>query len=204
MTLMVSSTASTMNVPITLSATEDTLEMTSCAKQSRLNSPNSPLPSNPLLLTGQLSTWEEPLSVTSTATVVPEMVTTNRYSRKIFILNGNNTAGVNTIQNQITVGYNPAWEDIAIANLNNDNCGEIFVISTGWRLYSYDCNLVELWNIQLPGDPGTVGIADFNGDGQVELYARNAIYNAHTGAVIVAATWSVGRNQRWTCSCRYP
>lgn len=121
----------------------------------------------------------------------PEMVTTNRYSKKIFILNGNNTAGVNTIKKQITVGYNPAWEDIAIANVDNDNCAEIFVISTGWRLYSYDCNLVERWNIQLPGDPGTVGLADFNGDGKVELYARNAIYNAHTGAVIVAptATW---------------
>ena len=123
---------------------------------------------------------------------IPEMVTTNRYSRRIFILNGNNTAGVNTIQNQVTVSYSPAWEDVLIGNLNNDNCAEIFVISTGWRLYSYDCNLNELWNVQLPGDPGTMGIADFNGDGQVELYARNAIYNANTGAVIVAATGAWG------------
>ncbi len=122
---------------------------------------------------------------------IPEMVTVNRYSRKIFILNGNNTAGVNTIKRERTVTYRPAWEDIAIANVDNDNCAEIFVLSTGWRLYSYDCNLNELWSRQLPGDPGTMGLADFNGDGQVELYARNAIYNAHTGAEIVAptATW---------------
>lgn len=123
---------------------------------------------------------------------VPEMVTTNRYSKKIFILNGNNTAGVNTIQNELTVSYSPAWEDVAIANIDNDNCAEIFVLSTGWRLYAYDCNLVQLWSTQLDGDPGTVGLADFNGDGKVELYARNAIYNAHTGAAIVAPTGSWG------------
>ena len=119
---------------------------------------------------------------------IPEMLTTNRYSKKIFVLNGDNTAGVNTIQNQITVGYSPAWEDIAIANIDDDNCAEIFVLSTGWMLYSYDCNLVQLWQTQLPGDPGTIALADFNGDGKVEIAARNAIYNAHTGAAIVAPT----------------
>jgi len=119
---------------------------------------------------------------------IPEMITTNRYSNKIFILNGENVAGVNTIQKEITVGYSPAWTDVLIGNIDNDNCAEIFVISTGNKVYSYDCNLNELWSVQLPGDPGTMGIADFNGDGKVELYARNAIYNAHTGAVIVAPT----------------
>lgn len=123
---------------------------------------------------------------------IPEMVTTNRYSKKIFILNGDNTAGVNTIQAQKTVSYSPDWIDVLIGNLDNDNCAEIFTISTGGRLYSYDCNLNELWNVDLGGDPGMMGLADFNGDGKVELYTRNAIYNAHTGAVIVAQTagWS--------------
>ena len=59
---------------------------------------------------------------------IPEMVTINRYSKKIFILNGENVAGVNTIQKQLTVGYSPAYEDIAIANIDNDNCAEIFVL----------------------------------------------------------------------------
>lgn len=119
---------------------------------------------------------------------VPEIMTTNQYSRKIFILNGNNTAGVNTIQREITVGYSPSWIDILTANLDDDNCAEIFVVSTGWRVYAYDCNLTQLWSRQLPDDPGMMGLADFNGDGQVELYARNAIYNAHNGNVIVAPT----------------
>jgi len=123
---------------------------------------------------------------------IPEMVTTNRYSKKIFILNGNNTAGVNTIQNEITVSYSPNWTDVLIGNVDNDNCAEIYVIGTNNRLYSYDCNLVEQWNIQLPGDPGTMGLADFNGDGNVEIFARNAIYNAKTGATIVAPTAAWG------------
>jgi gliding motility-associated-like protein len=123
---------------------------------------------------------------------IPEMVTTNRYSKKIFILNGNATAGVNTIQQEITVSFSPNWTDVLIANIDNDNCADIYVIGTNNRVYAYDCNLVEQWNIQLPGDPGTMGVADFNGDGKVELYARNAIFNAHTGATIVAPTGTWG------------
>ena len=88
---------------------------------------------------------------------VPEILTTNQYSKKIFILNGNNTAGVNTIQNEITVGYSPSWTDILIANIDNDNCAEIFVVSTGWRVYAYDCNLTQIWSRQLPDDPGMMG-----------------------------------------------
>jgi gliding motility-associated-like protein len=121
---------------------------------------------------------------------IPEMVTTNQYSKKIFILNGDNTAGINTIQKELSISYSPSYIDILIANLDNGNgkCAEIFTVSTGWRLRAYDCNLTELWYRDLPGDPGMMGVADFNGDGIVELYARNAIYNAHTGAVIVAPT----------------
>ena len=119
---------------------------------------------------------------------IPEMVTTNRYSKKIFILNGENTAGVNTIQKSLTVSYSPSYTDVLIGNIDNDNCAEIFVVSTGWNLYAYDCglNLLPGYPVQLAGDPGMMGLADFNGDGKVELYARNAIYNAHTGAQIVA------------------
>ena len=127
---------------------------------------------------------------------LPEMVSTNQFSKKIFILNGENTliAGkyINTIQKQLSVSYNPSYTDVLIGNLDNDNCSEIFVIATDWTVYAYDCNLNQLWSVKLPGDPGMMGLADFNGDGKVELYARNAIYNAHTGAVIVAPTSSWG------------
>lgn len=124
---------------------------------------------------------------------LPEMVTTNKEPKKIYILNGENTAGVNTVQKEITVSYKPMWEDILIANLDNDNCAEIFILGNDKAVHIYDCNLNELRSISLPGsDPGSMGLADFNGDGQIELYARNAIYNAHTGATIVApgGSWS--------------
>lgn len=119
---------------------------------------------------------------------IPEMITANQWSKRIFILNGENTSGVNTIQKQLSVDYNPSYTDILIGNIDNDNCAEIYVVSTGWKVYAYDCNLTLLagFPIQLPDDPGMMGLADFNGDGKVELYARNAIYNAHNGAVIVA------------------
>ncbi|MBL0745480.1 gliding motility-associated C-terminal domain-containing protein [Chryseolinea lacunae] len=130
----------------------------------------------------------------------PEMMTVNKYSKKLFILEGKATVtppatvGVNKIKLQKTVTFTPAYEDIAIANLDNGNgkCGEIFILGTDWSLYAFDCTLTQLWVTKLPGDPGTIGIADFNGDGKEEIYARNAIFNAQTGATIVAptASWS--------------
>ena len=123
----------------------------------------------------------------------PEMITTNQYSKKIFILNGENVAGVNKIQVEKTVSYSPSYIDILIADVDNDKCGEIYTISTGNRLRLYDCNLNELNYVDLPSDPGMMGIADFNGDGKAELYARNAIYDAKTLAVIVAPSgWLSG------------
>lgn len=129
----------------------------------------------------------------------PEMITTNQYTKKIFILNGENVAGVNQIQKQLTVSYNPSYIDILIGNLDpTQKCATIFTISTGNYLRAYDCNLNFLWERDMTGDPGMMGLADFNGDGKVELYARNAIYNAHTGEVIVAPdgwNYTVGSNK---------
>jgi hypothetical protein len=51
----------------------------------------------------------------------PEIITMNRYTDRIFILNG--TDG--SIQKQANVDFDPNWE-VAIANIDNDNCGEIF------------------------------------------------------------------------------
>lgn len=75
----------------------------------------------------------------------PEIITMNRYTDKIFILNG--TDG--SIQRQATVNFDPNWE-VAIANIDNDNCGEIFFFgyfdpagsnNDGNFLFAYDCNL---------------------------------------------------------------
>ena len=125
---------------------------------------------------------------------MPEFVTMNRYTKKVFILNGND----GTIKHEATVPFEPYWE-VAIGNINNDGCGEIFFIgyldlagntNDGVYLFSYDCQLNLIWQTaqKLPNDPINYGLADFDGDGKIELYAKDAIYDAHTGTRIIKTT----------------
>ncbi len=123
---------------------------------------------------------------------VPEIITMNRYTKRVFILNGSD----GTIQSQATVTWEPQWE-IAIANINNDACGEIFFFGTEGSdnyLYAYDCNLNFIWRTsnKLRGDPINYGIADFDSDGKIEIYVKDEIFDAHTGTRIVksvAPSW---------------
>ena len=125
----------------------------------------------------------------------PEIVTMNRYTKKLFILNGND----GSIKSQTTVAWEPQWE-IAIGNIDNDNCAEIFFIgqdntpagttNDGIYLFAYDCNLNLLWKTakKLPSDPINFGLADFDNDGLIELYAKDEIYDAKTGTRIVKSS----------------
>lgn len=119
---------------------------------------------------------------------VPEIITMNRYTKRIFILNGSD----GTIQSQATVAWEPQWE-IAIANIDNDACGEIFFYGkegSNHYLYAYDCNLNFIWRSsqKLKGDPINYGIADFDGDLKIEIYAKDEVFDAHTGVRIVKST----------------
>lgn len=129
----------------------------------------------------------------------PEIITMNRYTDKVFILSG--TDG--SIQRQAKVDFDPNWE-VAIANIDNDDCGEIFFFgrydppgenNDGNYLFAYDCNLNFVWRTAEPlrGDPINYGLADFDGDRKVELYVKDEIYDAHTGMRLVkstAAAWN--------------
>jgi hypothetical protein len=121
---------------------------------------------------------------------IPEMVTTNKFSKRIMIING----ATGAVKKDVFPSFAPSYEEIAIANLDNDNCAEIFVIDGSWNLYSFDCNLTQLWKVKLPGDPGMIGIADFGGDGKSEIYVRDAIYDASTGVEIVQSQASLAGN----------
>ena len=122
----------------------------------------------------------------------PEMVTTHHNDRKVYILNGDDL----TIKTEITTTGNPEYFDHAIANLDDDNCAEIFIVEsevrrecsgrrcgnvTYYMVTSFDCNGTQLWRTQAYGRPFTIGLADFDHDGNGELYYKNEILVARTG-----------------------
>ena len=127
---------------------------------------------------------------------IPEIISQNRYTDKIFILDGRN----GNIKFDKKVNFDPRWE-VAIANLDDDDCAEIFFYgrkrvngNNRFFIYAYDCRLNEIWNEQIPGDPVNYGLADFDGDGQVELYLKNEIRDAKTGTRIIAGkNWIVDK-----------
>lgn len=115
---------------------------------------------------------------------IPEIVTMNRYNKRLYVLDGRN----GSVKHQLNAPFTPQWE-IAIANIDNDACGEIFTFGTesgDTYLYSYNCNLTtQNWKRRISGDPINFGIADFNGDGNAEVYAKDEIYDAKTGTRLV-------------------
>ncbi len=130
---------------------------------------------------------------------IPEVVATEVQGNKLTILNGNS----GTIKKQITVPYE-LDRDAAIANINNTSCGQIFTtgqVSGSWYIYSYDCNLNLLWSTRsltpstnsfaAVAQPYTLGIADFDGDGKIEIYYRDEIIDAHTGIRLVKGNAAV-------------
>lgn len=129
---------------------------------------------------------------------LPEMVTTHHNDRKVYILNGADLS----IKTEINTIGNPEYFDHAIANLDDDNCAEIFIVesevrrecdsrgrncrnNTYYMVTSFDCNGNQLWRTQAYEQPFTIGLADFDHDGQVELYYKNEILDAKTGEVLV-------------------
>ncbi len=134
---------------------------------------------------------------------IPEIVTMNQNTKKLFVLYGN----TGQIKRELTVNFSPGWE-IAIGNINNDGCAELFF--QGLRngdlyIFSYDCELNFLWERRIrsnagssitSGDAMEYGLADFDGDGLVELYIKDMILDAHSGTIIINT--SATSNSQWT------
>ncbi|MEQ8473153.1 MAG: hypothetical protein RIC35_18300, partial [Marinoscillum sp.] len=129
---------------------------------------------------------------------VPEVVSVNWLQRKIYVLDGATGATLDQVDVKDDEGnsFYPMYQ-LAIGNVNNDECAWIFVteldkddLADSHTINAYDCNLDLQWSVETSIDygPGIPGLADFNQDGVPELYYKNEIRNARTGAVLVAGS----------------
>lgn len=126
---------------------------------------------------------------------IPELITTYRNGddptiSSLNILQANGTSLVaekqyNLLNDNLLVTY----EDIAMADIDGDRKAEIFIMSkkgnsSDYKIAAYRADGSAVWTspISFPSYPGTMGIADFDGDGKSELYVRTSIYDAHSGA----------------------
>ncbi|WP_375578872.1 VCBS repeat-containing protein [Marivirga tractuosa] len=116
---------------------------------------------------------------------LPEILSTNLHNDRIFLLNGDDA----TIKHQATTN-NPSFRSAAIANIEDDNCGEVFIINeianNNYTISAFDCELNLLWTSErLYNDPVFLGFADFDHDGQAELYYKDEIRDPLTGTRLV-------------------
>ncbi|MBR9998371.1 MAG: VCBS repeat-containing protein, partial [Cyclobacteriaceae bacterium] len=118
---------------------------------------------------------------------IPEVISTNSEDRTVFVLNGID----GSIESQITIANQPFLE-VMHADIDRDGCAEIFVpTQSSFGITALDCNLsTVLWTASTIGRPGNIGVADFDEDGLAEIYARDEIFDAHTGVKMRASDFN--------------
>ena len=122
---------------------------------------------------------------------IPEVISSNYYTNTVSILNG----ATGATEKQATFTERP-YNEVMIADIDGDGCSEIFFpYYTGspnydWGVIALDCNLTELWNRPTLYRPGNIGVTDFDGDGFSELYVRDEIIDAHSGAMMHSSGFS--------------
>lgn len=116
---------------------------------------------------------------------IPEILSTNLYDDRIYLLNGDDA----TIKHQANTN-NPSFRSAAMINIEDDNCGEVFIINenawNNWTIKAFDCELNLLWTSErLYNDPVFLSFADFDRDGQPEMYYKDEIRDPLTGVRLV-------------------
>ncbi|MEO9870510.1 LamG-like jellyroll fold domain-containing protein, partial [Ekhidna sp.] len=130
---------------------------------------------------------------------IPEVVSINNYgSLDLFVLNGATGATIASVD----IGFTPENAPI-VAKIDGDEFGDIIVSQNSGddlALYSIDISvdnagiatgiLTQVWRERASRNQsvGLPGVADFDEDGDVEIYYRNEVMDALTGTVIVAGS----------------
>ena len=120
---------------------------------------------------------------------IPEIVSTNSFSKSIHVLDGRSGEIIASISLSFIPTNTPA-----IADTDGDGVSEIVVNElNGASISSFIPELDEgkltlKWSIKssLDQSTGTIGVADFNKDGTTEIYYRNEIINASTGEILIS------------------
>ncbi|MEM6272749.1 MAG: FG-GAP-like repeat-containing protein, partial [Bacteroidota bacterium] len=107
---------------------------------------------------------------------------------KIYVINGI----FGTVEDSIVMPVDaPTFQTsgMALGDMNNDGFAELVVIGIDAALRCYDRNTNLLWTSPslVPALTPVVNIADFNQDGNPEVYASGFIFNGQTGAQIGVA-----------------
>ena len=115
---------------------------------------------------------------------IAEVVSYNDETGYMYVLDGRD----GSIKNQVKVTNKEQFASYpAVADVDGDGFGEIFHIDRDGKVRSYNHDLSTLWPrkdapIERPRPPL---LADFNQDGNTELYYVNEIRNAATGNLLI-------------------
>ncbi|MEM7035738.1 MAG: Ig-like domain-containing protein [Bacteroidota bacterium] len=131
---------------------------------------------------------------------VPEVVGRQvSLANALYIFNGATGAHEVTINSPPTDAFLDA---VAIADIDNDGFGEIVIIAdggSGRQMICYEHTGTQKWissfgvGFSVDDDRWTPGIADFDEDGNPEIYAGNQVYSGVTGALRASAGPSASR-----------
>ena len=145
---------------------------------------------------------------------VPDVVVASKFGKKIRVVDPN-TGDVISSHSAITNSKHLFELEIAIGDIDRDGTGEILAIQRRFSSasditpleyfivgYTFaPTTLIEDYVISMGPDgtrrPGLIGLADFDGDGLVELYFRNEIRAAENGNLLATGggDWLIEVNQ---------
>ncbi len=122
----------------------------------------------------------------------PEVITVNSVGKNLIIINGEN-GEVIAIKG---MDFEPSNTPL-IADIDSDGMVEIFITERNGAKYAMfnmsGGEFIMVWSGQasLNQPIGIPGIADFNEDGEVEIYYRNEIIDASSGEILIEGsdTW---------------